>query len=145
MNSPCLLNMLYIVKQQSYIDLKRTGVETLGNRKHFSWQSTNGKWISAWQSMNIYVFHGFLAFLCIMNQIFEEEHYFSVSCIVSYKLCEKCRLHTSLSVAVSSAPWTDWIIETSHIVSLIPYKVQHYLSRESSLRSSFEFLDAMEK
>ena len=28
--------------------------------------------------MNIYVFHGFLAFLCIMNQIklFEEEHYF---------------------------------------------------------------------
>ena len=51
--------------------------------------------------MNIYVFHGFLAFLCIMNQIFEEKHYFSVSCIVSYKLCEKCRLHKSLSVAVS--------------------------------------------
>ena len=95
--------MLYIVKQQSYIDFKRTGVETLGDRKHFSWQSTNGKWLSAWQSMNIYVFHGFLAFLCIMNQIFEEEHYFCVSCIVSYKSCEKCRLHKSLSVAVSSA------------------------------------------
>ena len=43
MDSPCLSNMLSIVKQQSYIDLKRTGVETLGDRKHFSWQSTNGK------------------------------------------------------------------------------------------------------
>ena len=103
MDSPCLSNMLYIVKQQSYIDLKRTGAETLGYRKHFSWQSTNGKEISAWQSMNIYVFHGFLAFLCIMYQIFEAERYFCVSCIVSYKLCEKCRLHKSLSVAVSSA------------------------------------------
>ena len=35
MDSPCLSNMLYIVKQQSYIDLKRTEVETLGDRKHF--------------------------------------------------------------------------------------------------------------
>ena len=43
MDSPGLSNMLYIVKQQSYIDLKRTRVETLGDRKHFSWQSTNGK------------------------------------------------------------------------------------------------------
>ena len=86
MDSPCLSNMLYIVKQQSYIDLKRTEVETLGDRKHFLWQSTNGKRISAWQSMNIYIFHGFL---CITNQIFEAEHYFCVSCIVSYKLCEK--------------------------------------------------------
>ena len=43
MDSPCLSNMLYIVKQQSYIDLKRTEVETLGDRKQFSWQSTNGK------------------------------------------------------------------------------------------------------
>ena len=28
MDSPCLSNMLYIVKQQSYIDFKRIGVET---------------------------------------------------------------------------------------------------------------------
>ena len=41
MDSLCLSNMFYIVKQQSYIDLKRTGVETLGDRKHFSLQSTN--------------------------------------------------------------------------------------------------------
>ena len=33
MDSPCLSNMLYIVQQQRYIDLKRTGVETLGNRQ----------------------------------------------------------------------------------------------------------------
>ena len=100
MDSPCLSNRLLdsILKQQSYIDLKRTGVETLGNGKQ-----TNGKCISARQSMNIYVFHGFLAFLCIINQRFEEEHYFCVSRIVQYKLCEKCRLHKSLSVAVSSA------------------------------------------
>ena len=39
MDRPCLSIMLYIVKQQSYIDLKRTGIETLGDRKHFSWQS----------------------------------------------------------------------------------------------------------
>ena len=32
----CLSNRLYIVKQQSYTDLKRTGFETLGNRKHSS-------------------------------------------------------------------------------------------------------------
>ena len=61
--------------------------------------------------MNIYVSHGFLAFLCIIKQIFEEEHYFCVTCIVPYKLCEKCKLHKSLSVAVSSASWTDWILE----------------------------------
>ena len=103
MDSPCLSNRVYIVKQQSYMDLKRTGVETLGNPKHSSWQSTNGKLISAWQSMNIYVFHGFLAFLCIINQIFEEEHYFCVSRIVQHNLCEKYRLHKSLSVAVLSA------------------------------------------
>ena len=42
-------------------------------------------------------------FFCIINQIFEEEHYFCVSCIVPYKLCETCRLRKSLSVAVSSA------------------------------------------
>ena len=62
MDSPCLSNRLYIVKQQSYIDLKKIRVETLVNRKQSSWQSTNGKRIYAWQSMNIYVFHGFLAF-----------------------------------------------------------------------------------
>ena len=43
MDSPCLSNRLYIVKQKSYINLIGTGVETLGNRKHSSWQSTNGK------------------------------------------------------------------------------------------------------
>ena len=43
MDYMCLLNMLCIVKQQSYIDLKRTGVEILGNRKRSAWQSTNGK------------------------------------------------------------------------------------------------------
>ena len=42
-DSPCLSNRLFIVKQHSYIELKRTGLETLGNRKHSSWQSTNGK------------------------------------------------------------------------------------------------------
>ena len=48
MDVPCLSNRLiaylftfYIVKQQSYIDLKRTGIETLGDRKHSL--STNGK------------------------------------------------------------------------------------------------------
>ena len=79
MDSPCLSNMLYIVKQQSYIDLKRAGVETLGNRKQSSWQSTNGKRIYAWQSMNIYVYHSFLAFVCIFNQVVEEERYCCVS------------------------------------------------------------------
>ena len=43
MASPCLSKRLYIIKQQSYIDLKSTGVEKLGNQKHFSWQSTNVK------------------------------------------------------------------------------------------------------
>ena len=35
MDCLCLSNRFYIVKQQSNIDLKRTGVETLGKRKHF--------------------------------------------------------------------------------------------------------------
>ena len=34
MDIPCLSNWLYIVKQQSFIDLKRTWIETLGDRKH---------------------------------------------------------------------------------------------------------------
>ena len=43
MDSPYLSNRVYIVKQQSYIDLKRIGIEALGNRKHSSWQSTYAK------------------------------------------------------------------------------------------------------
>ena len=54
--------------------------------------------------MNNYVFHGFLAFLCIMNQIFEAERYFCVSYIVSYKLCELCVGFTNLFLLQYRAP-----------------------------------------
>ena len=36
MDSLCLSNRLYIVQQQSDIDLKRTEVETLDNRKQLT-------------------------------------------------------------------------------------------------------------
>ena len=61
MDSPCISNRLFNVKQQSYIDLNRIGVETFGNRKHSSRQSTTAnEYLHGWQTMNIYVFHGFL-------------------------------------------------------------------------------------
>ena len=46
--------------------------------------------------MNIYVFYGFIAFLCIINQIFCIIFVF-YACTV---LCEKCRLHKTQSMNI---------------------------------------------